>query len=270
MKYVLLTGGAGGLGEICARALAANGFMVFAADINEEALAEIGKTENIIPLKVDITDQASIDEAKRMVKEHTDTLHAVINFAGIHTLCSMIEGACSETIERMLRVNVMGMVRINRTFIDLVMAGGGRIINCSSECGYLKPQPFNGPYTMTKYAVEAYNDSLRRELMFLGVPVIKIQPGSFKTNMHKSAASGFEKIAENTQHYSKILTTMKPMMDFEFKMANDPKYIVDAVLKAVEKEHPHMRYRVKNSKLLRSLELIPDPVLDLAYRLIMH
>ena len=167
MKYVLLTGGAGGLGEICARALAANGFMVFAADINEEALAEIGKTENIIPLKVDITDQASIDEAKRMVKEHTDTLHAVINFAGIHTLCSMIEGACSETIERMLRVNVMGMVRINRTFIDLVMAGGdvsksnlsfGNTAEYLAKFSSSKEKPYNLSYsTVTNSDVAGAN-----------------------------------------------------------------------------------------------------------------
>ena len=91
-------------------------------------------------------------------------------------MCSMIEGNCSNTIEKMLMINVMGMVRINRTFIDMVMEGNGRVVNCSSECGYLTAQPFNGPYAITKYAVEAYTDSLRRELMFIGVPVVKIQP----------------------------------------------------------------------------------------------
>lgn len=270
MKYALMTGGAGGLGGACAVAMAQRGWTVFAADINDTALAEIGKTENIIPLKVDITNQQSIDAAHEKVAEITSALDAVINFAGMHTLCSMIEGNCSDTIEKMLRINVMGMVRINRSFIDMIFQGHGRIINCSSECGYLKPQPFNGPYTITKYAVEAYNESLRRELMFLGIPVIKIQPGSFKTNMHQSATSGFDRLIENTQYYGKVLRTMKPIMDIELKMAKDPKYIVAAVLNAVEAPHPKIRYRVKNSMMLRSLELIPDSVLDFAYRLVLR
>ncbi len=268
MKYVLLTGGAGGLGGICAKALASRGYTVFAADINEDALREIGKTPGILPLSMDITSQDSIEKAKQTVLQTTQTLDAVINFAGIHTLSSLIEGNSPELIEKMLRVNVMGMVRVNRSFIELVMAGGGRIINCSSECGYLKPQPFNGPYTITKYAVEAYNDSLRRELMFLGVPVVKIQPGSFKTNMHQTASAGYDRIAANTKYYAKVLQKIKPLMDFEFKMVGDPKYIAAAVVKAVEKPRPRQRYRVKNSKLLLPLELIPDPILDFAYRVV--
>ena len=63
MKYALFTGGAGGLGGACAKAMAQHGWTVFAADISDAALEEIGKNENIIPLKVDITDQAIIDEA---------------------------------------------------------------------------------------------------------------------------------------------------------------------------------------------------------------
>lgn len=269
MKYALFTGGAGGLGGACAAELAGHGWTVFAADVNDAALASIGRQPNIVALKVDITDQKSIDAAHARVAEITDRLDAVINFAGMHTMCSMIEGDCADTIEKMLRINVMGMVRINRTFIDMVLRGHGRILNCSSECGYLKPQPFNGPYTMTKYAVEAYNDSLRRELMYLGVPVIKIQPGSFKTHMHASASAGFDRLVENTQYYAKVLRTLKPIMDFELKMANDPKYIVSAVRSAVETAHPKIRYRVKNSKMLRLLEPIPDALLDFAYRIVL-
>lgn len=269
MKYALFTGGAGGLGGACAKAMAQHGWTVFAADISDAALEEIGKNENIIPLKLDITDQASIDEAHKKVAEVTDKLDAVINFAGMHTMCSMVEGKCCDTIEKMIKINVMGMVRINRSFIDMLLKCGGRIINCSSECGYLTPQPFNGPYTMTKYAVEAYNDSLRRELMYLGVPVIKIQPGSFKTNMHKSASSGFDSLVSSTQYYEKVLKKLKPIMDFELKMANDPKYIVAAVLEAVNTPHPKLRYRVKNSVMLRMLEPIPDALLDFAYKMVL-
>ncbi len=69
MKYALFTGAAGGLGGMSARAMAENGWTVIAADINEVALQEIGKVENIIPIKVDITSQESIDRAYEEVRK---------------------------------------------------------------------------------------------------------------------------------------------------------------------------------------------------------
>ena len=130
----------------------------------------------------------------------------------------------------------------------------------------MTPQPFNGPYTFSKYAVEAYNDSLRRELMFLDIPVIKIQPGSFKTAMHGSTIKSFDKLISGTNHYRDVLETMKVMMQLELKMANDPKYLVKAVLDAVNSPHPRYMYRVKNSKLLGMVELVPSGMLDLMYK----
>ena len=265
MKYALFTGAGGGLGGAGARALAAAGWTVFAADINEAALAEIGREANIIPVKLDVTSGESIAAAVAQVQKTTDRLDAVINFAGIHTMGSLVEGEIAGTLERMIDINVMGMVRVNRAFFGMVKAGGGRIINCSSECGYMKSQPFNGPYTVTKYAVEAYNDSLRRELLCQDVPVVKIQPGSFKTNMHSDAAAGFDKLYNSTQYYQKALGKMKPMMEMEFKMASDPKYLVQALLKAAQAKRPRINYRVKNSKLLGLVELVPDKLLDAIY-----
>ena len=269
MKYALFTGAGGGLGGAGALAMAASGWTVFAADINEEALEALRGVPGIIPVKIDITNQASIEAAVQEVRKYTSTLQAVINFSGMHTMASMVEGAIIGTMEKIIDVNVMGMVRVNRAFFEMVKAGGGRIINCSSECGYMKAQPFNGPYTVTKYAVEAYNDSLRRELLCLGVKVIKIQPGSFKTNMHSAAEAGFEKLFNSTQYYQAVLKKMKPMMEMELKMANDPRHLVKALLRAVNDDRPKINYRVKNSKLLGLLEPIPEALVDKIYKIIL-
>ncbi|NLL02750.1 MAG: SDR family NAD(P)-dependent oxidoreductase [Clostridiales bacterium] len=266
MKYALFTGATGGLGGAGARAMAQEGWTVFAAGTNAKALEELGKEQNIIPIMINITDQDSIDSAYAEIRKITPTLDAIINFSGIHMMASLIEGDVVNDLERMLDINVMGMARINKTFFPMVKAGNGRIINCSSECGWMKAQPFNGPYTITKYAVEAYNDSLRRELLWQDVPVVKIQPGSFKTNMHEQAEAGFNKLLDNTQYYQKQLKRMKPMMQIELKMANDPKHLVKALLNAVNSDKPKINYRVKNSKLLGSLEFIPDKMIDVIYK----
>ncbi|MCL2815895.1 MAG: SDR family NAD(P)-dependent oxidoreductase [Oscillospiraceae bacterium] len=266
MKYAFFTGAGGGLGNAGAKALAAAGWTVFAADIDESALEKIGAEPHIIPLLLDVTNQESIDTAVETVKKTTDKLDAVVNFAGVHTMGSMIEGDIAATMKKMLDINVMGMVRVNRAFFEMLKAGCGRIINCSSECGYMKAQPFNGPYTMTKYAVEAYNDSLRRELLCQGIKVIKIQPGSFKTNLHNAAQAGFDKLYDETHYYRRALKKMQPLMARELKKAHDPDALVKVLLKAAECKNPKINYRVKNSRLLFMMEFIPDILLDTIYK----
>lgn len=267
MKYALVTGATGGLGGASAREMAKEGWQVFACGTNDKALEELGKVENMIPLKLDITDQENIDKAVEEVKKVTSRLDAIINFSGIQKMASLIEGEVS-LIEKMIDINVMGMIRVNKAFAPFLADGQGRIINCSSECGWMTPQPFNGPYTLTKYAVEAYNDSLRRELMFRDIKVIKIQPGSFKTKMNDGANAAFDKMYASISNPTslKVLDKMKPMMSIELKMANDPKHLVKALMKAVNSKHPKQKYRVRNSPLLGIVEVLPPQVVDAVYK----
>ncbi len=110
-----------------------------------------------------------------------DGLDGVVNFAGILAVGS--SSRSKETCAACSTSTCMGTVRVNRALFPLVLARKGRIVNISSETGWQSGMPFNGPYAMSKHAIEAYSDSLRRELMFLGVQVIKIQPGPFRTAM---------------------------------------------------------------------------------------
>ena len=161
MKYALVTGATSGLGDKVASELAQMGWSVFACGRNENALKDLKNSTYEIPIKMDVTDQASIDAAYEEVCKQTDHLDAIINFSGVQKMGSLIESDVKLT-EDCLKVNLLGMVRVNKTFFPLIEKCHGRIINCSSECGWMTPQPFNGPYTLSKYAVEAYNDSLRR------------------------------------------------------------------------------------------------------------
>jgi len=268
MKYALVTGAAGGLGSACTRALAHTGWMIFASDLVER-YPEIEATTQVVPLVMDVTNQWSVDAAVEMINQTTDTLDAVINFAGVQAMASMIEGEIIASMQHMIDVNLMGMVRVNRAFFGMLVPGHGRIINCSSECGYLKAQPFNGPYTVSKYAVEAYTDSLRGELGGLGIKVIKIQPGSFKTGMHASTLESFERLLASTRYHKKALTKMQPLMSRELEHANDPVLLAKVMLKALESKRPKSNYRVKNSRVLRLMELIPDGLLDAVYKSMM-
>ena len=265
MRYALVTGATSGLGKEIAIRLSESGWCVFACGRNEKALGEIKKTTYCHPLKMDVVDQDSINEALEEVLKVTDHLNAIINFSGIQKMSSLIEGDIN-IIKQSLDVNLLGMARVNKTFFPLIKKCNGRIINCSSECGWMTPQPFNGSYTLSKYAVEAYNDSLRRELMFLDIPVIKIQPGSFKTAMHGKTLDSFDKLINSTKMYREVLEKMKGMMLIELKMANEPVALIEAVVKAVNDPHPRQKYRVKNSPLLEVIEVMHPMTVDRLYK----
>ena len=143
MRYALVTGATSGLGREIAIRLSESGWFVFACGRNEKALEEIEATTYCRPLKMDVSDQESINAAYDEVCKETNHLNAIINFSGIQQMGSLIEGDI-KIIEQSLDVNLLGMVRVNKTFFPLVKQCNGRIINCSSECGWMTPQPFNG------------------------------------------------------------------------------------------------------------------------------
>jgi NAD(P)-dependent dehydrogenase (short-subunit alcohol dehydrogenase family) len=270
LKYVFFTGATGGLGEMCVKALSATGgWVVFAAGMNAAKLESLGQLPNVVPLRCDVTSQQSVESALEAVRAHTAALDAVVNFAGVVSFASMVEGDCLREIEKLLAVNVLGTARVNRVFFESILAGHGRIVNCSSESGWMTPQPFSGPYALSKYALEAYNDSLRRELMYLGIPVVKIQPGSYKTQMTRQVYEGFDKAEACTKYYGKVLSRMKPLMVMELGHDSDPRLLVRVVLKALSARRPRIRYRAGTGKLLSLLEILPDSMLDKVYKWIM-
>lgn len=267
MEYVLFTGATGGLGEVCVKALShTNRFTVFAAGTNDDKLSGYNSLANVIPLHMDITDDFSVLAAQKTIAEHTDSLAAIVNFAGRSAFASMVEGSSVELSQRLLDVNVMGMIRVNRMFFEMLLKGRGRIINCSSEAGWMTAQPFAAPYFLSKRAVEAYSDSLRRELMFLGIPVIKIQPGSFQTNMTQNTLAGFHQTLSETKYYQNVLSRLKPLMMQELKHNNDASKLAKVVLRALNAKHPKIKYRIGTGKMLAMLELLPEKGVDLLYK----
>ena len=195
----LLTGAGGGLGACTARYLAAKGWHVFATDCRGDALGALGDVDNITPITMDVTDTTSLRAAAKAVTAQTAGLDGVVTFAGVLAIGSLVE-MDEETLLHVLDVNVMGTFRTNRAFFPLVLERKGRFVVISSETGQQKGGPFAGAYAMSKHAIEAYADSLRRELMFLGVPVVKIQPGPFKTDMVASIERNFARAAEKSTH----------------------------------------------------------------------
>ena len=269
MKYAFITGAAGGISGAVVEALdKVGGWTIFAADIAPLDDICAKTSDNVIPVPINVTDMDSVRAAVEECKKYTDTIDAVVNIAGWHTMASLVEDDPIPALERIVDINLMGMARINNAFFNADMLKGkrSRIVNFSSECGWMQPQPFNTPYAISKWAVEAYTIGLRRELNFIDIPVVKIQPGSFKTGMHAQANAGYEKILATTTHYVPVLKVLSPIMSVALAQAHDMHYIVDATVKAITTEHPRINYKVKNTWYLALINPIPAKVIDFGYK----
>jgi NADP-dependent 3-hydroxy acid dehydrogenase YdfG len=265
MKTVFFTGATGGLGELCVRALSKRGWQVFAVGTNNEKLWELGKLPNVIPIHANVCDIDSLKAAKEKLFKYTNCLDAVVNFTGISVFSSLVEGEAIQLMEKLIDINVLGTARVNAIMIDLIEKGKGRIINCSSTVGWTASQPFAGAYCASKRAIEAYNDSLRRELMFIGIPVIKIQPGAYQTKLLSSMEDQYLKALKITTRYQTVLKRLKFLMKKVLGNAGNPQELVDTVIRALEDKRPRLKYRKGTGFLMYLMSVLPSGLLDWGY-----
>jgi len=264
MKTALVTGAGGGLGHATAERLVSNGWRVFAADISDEMLRSSRHDPSLVPVLMDVTDDESIQSAYDAVRSETDRLDGVVNFAGIMGVGSLTD-IPEERLARILDVNVMGTYRVNKRFFPLVEAARGRIVNISSETGWQSAAPFNGPYAMSKHAIEAYSTALRRELALLGVKVITIQPGAFRTDMVAGIEKAFTAAEAETPKFAPVLRKLKSLAGKEIESARDPDILAQVVEEALTAKHPKPVYSVKPDKLRSALEHLPVRASDRLY-----
>lgn len=255
-KTVLITGGTGGLGLATARFLVSQQWQVLVADCIEEKLTPLKDESGLTPIFMDVTDSKSIEQAVEQIQNTVGQLDAVVNFAGILRVGSMAEMP-EDVLKLVLDINVMGTFRVNQCCLPLLQKSQGRIINISSETGWQSGGPFNGAYGMSKHAIEAYSDSLRRELQFLGVKVIKIQPGPFKTNMVKGIKDQFSRAVDDSQLFKKQLTKVGTLAVKEQDKAHDPLIIAQTIHKALTLSSPKTAYSVKPDKARCFFEWLP-------------
>ena len=255
-KTALVTGAGGGLGHATVERLVASGWKVFAADISEEMLRSSIHDPDVVPIVMDVTDNDSIQSAFEAVSSQTARLDGIVNFAGVMGVGSLVD-IPEERLARILDINVMGTYRVNRTFLPLVEAAKGRIVNLSSETGWQSTAPFNGPYGMSKYAVEAYSHALRRELALLDIKVITIQPGAFRTNMVAGIERAFTAAEAETPRFAPVLRKLKALAGKEIESARDPDILAQVIEQALTVKRPKPVYSVKPDKLRSALEALP-------------
>ena len=189
MKKVVITGVSTGIGYSSAKILCDSGYFVYGSvrknKDGERLSSELG--DNFQPLIFDVTDSKKISESVEKVRSDLkpgECISALVNNAGI-ALGGPVTMIDTEVFRKQFEVNFFGLIDVTKACLPLLGASKesnnqGKIINISSISGK-RSHPFIAPYTASKFALEAFSDSLRRELMIYGVDVILIEPGPIKT-----------------------------------------------------------------------------------------
>lgn len=274
LSTVLITGGTDGLGRAAAILLAEEGYRVFAAGRSVErraSLDELARKGNL-PLEtveMDVADDISVARGVARVQKRSAAIDVLVNNAGVGYIAVM-EEVRMEDLRRQFEVNFFGAVRL----IQAVLPGmrerrRGRIINMSSLSGKVSI-PLFGPYSSSKFALEAMSDALRLELHPFGVEVVLIEPGYIPTNFQNASielSSAYAARAEKSPYaavYNGFRRTWKKSTQSSGAHQTTPEDCARVILRAMRDTPPRARYTVTRSARIGILakRLLPDKVFD--------
>jgi NAD(P)-dependent dehydrogenase (short-subunit alcohol dehydrogenase family) len=250
MKSVLITGACGGMGRAATALLRARGYRVFALDL------VVGDPEDgVISVQADITAEASVKKAFETVQSYTDHLDAILHFAGVYMLDSLVEME-SAAYDRIFDVNVRGVYLVNRIFLPL-LGEDSRILITTSELAPLDPLPFTGIYAVTKGALDKYAYSLAMELQLLGIKVSVLRAGAVETGMLGASTDALDRFCQTTELYTCNAERFKRIVDSVEARSIAPLRIAEKTACILAKRNPRFAYSINRNPLLLMLNVLP-------------
>ncbi len=249
-KYVLITGGYGGMGYQTAKRLARGGYTVFALDKRVG-----GAEENIFPVQADITDLESVKAAFEQVRAVTSELFAIVHFAGVYMLDSLVEMP-EDSFDRIFKINVYGAFYVNKIFLPMLKVGS-RVVITTSELAPLDPLPFTGIYAVTKAALDKYAYSLRMELQLLGISVSVLRAGAVSTGMLGVSTDALDRFCEKTELYECNAARFCKIVNSVESKSVPPEKIAKKVEKIIRARRMRFVYAINRNKLLLLLNALP-------------
>uniref|UniRef100_A0A8C8SLB8 Retinol dehydrogenase 5 n=1 Tax=Pelusios castaneus TaxID=367368 RepID=A0A8C8SLB8_9SAUR len=182
-KHVFITGCDSGFGHMLAKRLDKKGFRVLAGCLTQKGADNLQRasTASLRTTLLDVTSTESIRKAVEWVQAEVGEkgLFGLVNNAGVANPIGPTEWMQIQDFKQVLAVNTFGLIEVTLAFLPLLKRARGRVVNTSSVLGRLSAN--GGGYCISKYTVEAFSDSLRRDMYHFGVRVSIVEPGFFKT-----------------------------------------------------------------------------------------
>ena len=249
-KVWLVTGASTGFGRELVEYLLARGERVVATARKVDALVELGTRypERALVAAMDVTDQKQVEVAIGAAVLWFGRIDVLVNNAG-YGMVGAVEESAEEEFRPMFETNVFGLIRVTQAVLPQMRAqGSGHIVNLSS-IGRLVATPGFGLYNATKFAVEGLSEALAAEVKPLGITVTIVEPGPFRTKfLGKAGGEAAHKIPEYEQTAGKMRTYYTEQ---DGKQPGDPQKAAEAIVRAVEAEHPPLHLLLGGSTVAR-------------------
>jgi NAD(P)-dependent dehydrogenase (short-subunit alcohol dehydrogenase family) len=266
-RAVVVTGASTGIGRAAVARAVQEGSQVFAS-VRKQADAD-GLTKEfgdaVTPLIFDVADEAAVRAGAAQVAQALGKrkLFGLVNNAGIAVPGPLLY-LDAEDLKRQFEINVIGVHRVTQAFAPLLGAdqdrtgSPGRIVMISSVGGQ-NGAPFVGPYAASKFALEGYSQSLRRELMLFGIDVIVIGPGAIATPIWDKAEGEDLNRFSNTP-YGPMMTRVADYMVTQGKKGLPPADVGALIWKCLSDPKPKTRYAIlRNEFMDRTLPRLMNP-----------
>jgi NAD(P)-dependent dehydrogenase (short-subunit alcohol dehydrogenase family) len=244
----LITGASSGLGRAIAEAALERGYNVVATARSKTALADLAGSGSgrLFTARLDVTDKQTIRSAVSEAEQQFGGIDVLVNAAGYGYLAAVEEGE-DDGIRAQFETNVFGLLDVTKAVLPTMRARRrGMIINLSS-LGGLVAFGATGYYHATKFAVEALSESLSHEVAPLGIKVMIVEPGAFRTDwagrsMVESSLSieDYKETAGQRRLATRAVSGNQP---------GDPEKAAAAIIDAAQAEQPPLRLLLGGSAL---------------------
>ena len=256
-RAVVVTGASTGIGRAAVATAVREGAHVFAS-VRKEADAENLRSEfgeAVTPLLFDVADETAVRAGAAQVAAALGNrrLFGLLNNAGIAVAGPLLHLDTDE-LRRQFEINLFGVHNVTRAFADLLGADKsrtgkpGRIVMISSVGGE-NGSPFVGPYSASKFAMEGYSQSLRRELMLYGIDVIVVGPGAIATPIWDKAGESDLDRFSNTD-YAPMLKGVEKYMLAQGRAGLPASDVGDLVWRCFTEPNPKTRYRILRNEFM--------------------
>ena len=264
-EAVVVTGASSGIGADVAALLAREGFIAFAGVRSDADAARVATLhERIRPLRLDVTDAASIAEAAGTIAASGHVLRALVGNAGV-AVAGPLEFLPVDALRRQFEINVFGALAVAQAFLPQLRASRGRLVFVGSISGRLAV-PFIAPYSASKFALRALTDALRVELGPAGIAVSLVEPSSVKTPIWQKGRESRDALLASLppkalEYYARQIEAVFAQTEHEERIAMPVAVVSRAVLHAIVARKPKARYLLGKPARAGSIVALLPPLL---------
>ena len=235
-----ITGCSTGFGRELALHTLSLGYPTVVTARNPQQVEDIvkGHEGNALVLKLDVTDSEQVNAAVKATTERFGQIDVLVNNAGVGYFGAFEESDISE-VRQMFEINVWGLTEMTRAVLPgMRERRAGTVVNISSVGG-LVAFPSLSFYNASKFAVEALSESLSQEVQPLGIKVLLVEPGPFRTDWAgRSANQASNTIADYQETSGKRTEATR---SYSGNQPGDPKRAAVAIVDTVNADNPPLR-----------------------------